>query len=112
MPPLLAASGNQGVVSLSASQSTRNGVVDGGGTGVKNNSPSVGGAMTPPITRNAPPAPPSSFYSSSNRDSPQRYGGYRSSPNSADDSDVCVMPGVSHGRGLLMMGGSSSTCFG
>ena len=66
-PPLLAASGNQGVVYLSASQSTRNGTVGGGGTGVKNNSPFVGSATTPPVTRNAPPAPPSSVSSSSDR---------------------------------------------
>ena len=101
---MLAFSDNQGVVSLSASQSTRNGVVDGSDTGVKNNSPSVGSATTPPVTRNAPPAPPSSFSSSSNRDLPQRCGGCRSSPSSADGSDVCVTPGVSHGHGVLMMG--------
>ena len=70
---------------------------------MKNNSPAVGSAATPPIMRNAAPAPPSSF-SSSNRDSPQRCGGSRSSSSSADDSDVCVTPGVSHGHGVLMMG--------
>ena len=53
--------------------------------------------VSPPFTRNAPP---SSF--SSNRDSPQRCGEYRSSRSSADDSDVCVTPGVSHGHGVLM----------
>ena len=106
MPPLLAASGNQGVVSLSASQSMRNGLVDGGGAGVKNNSPSADSATTP---GNAPPAPPLSFSSSSNRDSPQHCGGYRSSPSSADDLDICVMPGVPHGRAILMMKGLSST---
>ena len=62
---------------------------------MKNNSPSAVGAATPPVTRNAPP---SSF--SSSGDSPQSCGGYRSSPSSADDSDVCVTPGVSHGQGV------------
>ena len=64
------------------------------------NSPSVVGAATP-VTRHAPPAPPppSSSFSSSG-DSPQSCGGYRSSPSSADDSDVCVTPGVSHGQGV------------
>ena len=32
----------------------------------------------------------------------QRCSGYRSSPSSADDSDVCVMPGVSHSHSVLM----------
>ena len=53
-PPSLAFSGNQGVVPLSASQSLRNGAVDGGGTGVKNNSPSVGSATTA-LLRGTPP---------------------------------------------------------
>ena len=88
---MLGANGNQGV---SAPQ-TRIGAVVGSGTGVKNISPSVVGAATPPVTRNAPP---SSF--SSSGDSPQSCGGYRSSPSSADDSDVCVTPGVSHGQGV------------
>ncbi|EDR06153.1 uncharacterized protein LACBIDRAFT_328929 [Laccaria bicolor S238N-H82] len=92
-PPLLGAHGNQGAL-LSGSQGARNGVVGGG---VKNNGPSVGGAPVTVTSRNAPPAPappPSSFPSSSSGDSPQRCGGYRSSPSSADDSDVCVTPGV------------------
>ena len=93
---MLGANGNQGV---SASQGTRNGAVVGGGTGVKNHSPSVVGVTTTPVTRNAPPAPPPSSFSS-NGDSPQSCGGYRSSPSSADDSDVCVTPGVSHGQGV------------
>ena len=63
------------------------------------NSPSVVGATTTPVTRHAPPAPPPSSFSSSG-DSPQSCGGYRSSPSSADDSDVCVTPGVSHGQGV------------
>lgn len=85
---------------MSGSQGARNGVVGGG---VKNNGPSVGGAPVTVTSRNAPPAPappPSSFPSSSSGDSPQRCGGYRSSPSSADDSDVCVTPGVSVSHGL------------
>ena len=93
-PPLLGSNGNQGV---SASQGTRNGALVSGGTGVKN-SPSVVGVTTTPVTRNAPPAPPPPSSFSSNGDSPQSCGGYRSSPSSADDSDVCVTPGVSHGQ--------------
>lgn len=89
---------------MSGSQGTRNGVGVGG---VKNNGTSVG-ATTGPVTRNDPP-PPSSL--SSNGDSPQRCGGYRSSPSSADDSDVCVTPGVSvsHGLGVQVRHDSSGS---
>ena len=110
-PPLLAANGNQGVASLPASQSTRNGALVG--ASMKSISPSVssGGAarnVSTPFMRNAPPAPApppssSSFSSSSNGDSPRGGGGgYRSSPSSADDSDVCITPGVSNGHGVLV----------
>ncbi|KIJ94565.1 hypothetical protein K443DRAFT_12002 [Laccaria amethystina LaAM-08-1] len=57
-PPLLAATGDQGAVSLSRGQSTRNGAAVGG----MKNSPPVGGAtrnVYPLVTRNAPPAPAS-----------------------------------------------------
>lgn len=80
------------------------------------NGTSVGGGSarnvsSPVTTGNAPPAPPPSSLSSSNGDSPQRGGGYRSSPSSADDSDVCVTPGVSvsHGLGVQVRHDSSGS---
>ena len=49
-----------------------------------------------PVLRGTPHCPLSPY-----GDSPQRCGGCRSSPSSANDSDNCVAPSVSHGHDVL-----------
>ena len=86
-PPLLAANGTKGVVSLSASQSARNGAVLGGDAR----------DVSPPVTRNAPP----SLVPLRGLTTtlwwvpfvPELSGRF---------ADVCVTPSVSHGHGLLI----------